>query len=69
MRETSILGILGIATLGFYVDSAIQEIRLDRAALLILITALVVSSTAAYVRAGWLQLVGSTGSNTASTGK
>ena len=40
MRETAILGILGIATLGFYVDSAIQEIRLDRAMVLILITAL-----------------------------
>src|SRR5699024_8367824 len=40
MRETAILGILGIATLGFYVDSAIQEIRFDRAMLLILITAL-----------------------------
>jgi phosphonate transport system permease protein len=40
MRETAILGILGIATLGFYVDSAIQDIRLDRAMFLILITAL-----------------------------
>ncbi|WP_346795920.1 ABC transporter permease [Halomonas sp. Bachu 37] len=40
MRETAILGILGIATLGFYVDSAIQEIRFDRAMVLILITAL-----------------------------
>lgn len=41
MRETAILGILGIATLGFYVDSAIQEIRFDRAMVLILITALI----------------------------
>ena len=40
-RETAILGILGIATLGFYIDSAIQDIRLDRALLLILITGLV----------------------------
>ncbi|MCP3866765.1 MAG: hypothetical protein GY703_01450 [Gammaproteobacteria bacterium] len=40
MRETAILGILGIATLGFYVDSALADIRLDRAMLLILITAL-----------------------------
>lgn len=40
MRETAILGILGIATLGFYVDSAIQELRFDRAMILILITAL-----------------------------
>ena len=40
MRETAILGILGITTLGFYVDSAIQELRFDRAMILILITAL-----------------------------
>lgn len=40
MRETAILGILGIYTLGFYVDSAIQQIRFDRAMVLILITAL-----------------------------
>jgi phosphonate transport system permease protein len=40
MRETAILGILGIHTLGFYVDSAIQDIRFDRAIFLILITAL-----------------------------
>jgi len=40
MRETAILGILGIATLGFYVDSALADIRLDRALFLILITAL-----------------------------
>jgi len=40
MRETAILGILGIYTLGFYVDSAIQNIRFDRAMMLILITAL-----------------------------
>lgn len=39
LRETAILGILGIATLGFYIDSAIQDIRLDRAMILILITA------------------------------
>jgi len=40
MRETAILGILGIATLGFFIDSALADIRLDRAVLLILITAL-----------------------------
>ena len=38
-RETAILGILGITTLGFYIDSAIQDIRLDRALVLIAITA------------------------------
>ncbi len=40
MRETAVLGILGVYTLGFYVDSAISEIRLDRAMILLLITAL-----------------------------
>jgi phosphonate transport system permease protein len=40
MRETAIVGILGIATLGFFIDSAIADIRLDRAMLLILVTAL-----------------------------
>lgn len=40
LRETAILGILGVRTLGFYVDSAIAEIRLDRAVALIVLTAL-----------------------------
>ncbi len=40
MRETAILGILGIATLGFYVDSAFADLRFDRALFLIGITAL-----------------------------
>ncbi|MCK5165994.1 MAG: hypothetical protein KAQ66_01705 [Rhodospirillaceae bacterium] len=40
MRETAILGILGIHTLGFYVDSAFVDIRFDRALVLIVITAL-----------------------------
>ena len=40
LRETAILGILGISTLGFYIDSAIQDIRLDIAVMLITITAL-----------------------------
>ncbi len=40
-RETAILGILGIYTLGFYVDSAFEEIRYDRAMLLIAVTAII----------------------------
>jgi phosphonate transport system permease protein len=40
LRETAILGILGIPTLGFFVDSAFAEIRYDRALVLILVTAL-----------------------------
>jgi len=40
LRESAIMGILGVATLGFYIDSAFEEIRYDRAFLLILATAL-----------------------------
>jgi phosphonate transport system permease protein len=40
MRESAILGILGIYTLGFFVDSAISDDKLDKAVLLIVITAL-----------------------------
>jgi len=42
-----------VATLGFYIDSAISEIRLDRAMVLILITALLnvaVDSLSRYIR-------------------
>ncbi|HCR18720.1 MAG TPA: ABC transporter permease [Candidatus Latescibacteria bacterium] len=39
MRESAILGILGIYTLGFFIDSAIADDKLDKAVLLILITA------------------------------
>ncbi len=53
MRETAILGILGITTLGFYVDSAMEAIRYDVAALLILVTAVLnigVDAIARYLR-------------------
>jgi phosphonate transport system permease protein len=39
LRESAIFGILGVATLGYYVDAAISEFRLDVAAVLILVTA------------------------------
>lgn len=39
LRETAILGILGIHTLGFFVDSAFADLRFDRAVILILVTA------------------------------
>jgi phosphonate transport system permease protein len=38
-RETVILGLLGVHTLGFYVDSAFEELRFDRAIVLIVVTA------------------------------
>jgi phosphonate transport system permease protein len=40
LRESAIIGILGITTLGFYVDSAFEDIRFDRAAFLIVIAAM-----------------------------
>ena len=39
MRESAILGLLGIYTLGFYIDSAISDDQLDKAVLLIFVTA------------------------------
>ena len=53
LRESAILGILGITTLGFYIDSAIQELHLDKAMILILITALlnvIVDALSRYLR-------------------
>lgn len=40
MRESAILGILGIHTLGFFIDSAISDDKLDKAVFLILVTGL-----------------------------
>jgi phosphonate transport system permease protein len=40
LRESAIFGILGIATLGYYIDAAISEFRLDVAMVLIIATAL-----------------------------
>ena len=40
LRESAIFGILGITTLGYYVDAAISEIRLDVAVVLIIAIAL-----------------------------
>lgn len=39
VRESAILGILGVRTLGYHVDAAISELRLDRAAVLLVATA------------------------------
>jgi len=53
LRESAILGILGIQTLGFFIDSAFEELRFDRALLLILITALLnilVDSVSRFIR-------------------
>ncbi len=36
MRESAIFGILGVKTLGYYVDASISELRFDRTLVLIL---------------------------------
>lgn len=54
MRETAILGILGITTLGFFIDSAFADDKLDVAFLLIAVTALlniIVDSLSQWLRA------------------
>ena len=38
VRESAIFGILGVRTLGFYIDGAIAEIRLDVAVVLLVVT-------------------------------
>jgi len=40
LRESAIFGILGLKTLGYYVDAAISELRIDTAALLLIGVAL-----------------------------
>ncbi len=53
MRESAILGILGIYTLGFYIDSAISDDKMDKAVFLILMTALlnmVIDTTSQVIR-------------------
>ena len=51
LRESAIFGILGVTTLGFYVDAAISELRLDVALVLIAATALVTMAVDAFSRA------------------
>ncbi len=40
LRETAIFGVLGVMTLGFYIDSAFSEIRYNNAFYLLIVTAL-----------------------------
>lgn len=40
LRETTIMGLLGVTTLGFYVQTNLQQLRMDRAILLLLVTVL-----------------------------
>jgi phosphonate transport system permease protein len=41
IRESAIVGMLGVATLGFYIDSAVGELKLDRVMVLLVATILV----------------------------
>ena len=50
LRESAIFGILGILTLGYYVDAAIAEFRLDVAVILIVATALLTMAVDALSR-------------------
>jgi phosphonate transport system permease protein len=50
LRESGIFGILGVMTLGYYVDAAISELRIDTAALLIVGVALLSMSVDALSR-------------------
>ncbi len=50
LRESAIFGILGVKTLGYYVDAAISELRLDTAGLLIVGVALLSMSVDALSR-------------------
>lgn len=50
IRESAIMGILGIATLGFYLDDAIAELRMDRALAILIATGLVTAGVDALSR-------------------
>lgn len=51
LRETAVMGLLGVATLGFYLDSALAALRLDRAMVLILAIALLTAALDALSKA------------------
>jgi phosphonate transport system permease protein len=50
LRESAIFGILGIKTLGYYIDAAISELRIDTAALLLVSVAALTMSVDAFSR-------------------
>jgi phosphonate transport system permease protein len=50
LRESAIFGILGIKTLGYYVDAALSELRIDTAALLLVGVAVLSMSVDAFSR-------------------
>lgn len=50
LRESAVMGILGIATLGFFIDSALAELRIDRAVVILVVIALLSAATDATSR-------------------
>ncbi|MBB3713443.1 phosphonate transport system permease protein [Limimaricola variabilis] len=53
VRDSAILGLLGVATLGFHIDAAMQELRTDRAVLLLGVVALLTLGIDAL--SGWIR--------------
>ncbi|SHI34276.1 PhnE/PtxC family ABC transporter permease [Wenxinia saemankumensis] len=51
LRETAVMGLLGVATLGFFVDMAVAELRMDRVLVLLVATGLMTSAVDALSRA------------------
>lgn len=50
LRETAVMGLLGVATLGFFVDAAMSELRIDRVVVLLLAGALLIAMVDALSR-------------------
>lgn len=50
LRETAVLGMLGVATLGFYIDSAMAELKFDRMMILLIATGVLTASVDALSR-------------------
>ena len=53
LRETAIMGILGVATLGFYLDDTLSQLRMDRAVVILIATGLL--SAAVDALSQWLR--------------
>ncbi|TNC51941.1 ABC transporter permease [Rubellimicrobium rubrum] len=51
LREAAVMGLLGVATLGFFVDGAVAELRLDRAVVLLVSAGVLTAGVDALSRA------------------
>lgn len=43
LRETAVMGLLGVATLGFFIDAAVSELRMDRVVVLLIVGVLLIA--------------------------